>query len=98
MDFKKVFTTYKYVYDEEKYKFLKQPPRNIDLKEVIKMIKNFKVCDVKTNKNYENQHLVLIKYNNYPVLVPIKIFEDKKEVVIKTAFQSRQFKHLIHNC
>ncbi len=98
MNFKEIFTTYKYIYDKEKYKKLLQPPRKINLKEVIKMLKELKICSIKTNKNYENQHLVLINYNNYPVIVAIKIFKDKKEIVIKTAFQSRQFKNLIHNC
>jgi len=86
------------VYDEKKYKLLKQSPRNIDLKEVVEILKIFRICDIKINKNYENQYIVLIKYNNYPVLVPIKIFKNKKEIVIKTAFQNRQFKNLIDNC
>ncbi len=100
MNFYDIFTSYNYIYDKEKAeKLLKE--RQIDIKVLLEKLKNYDICSIAPNPNYENQFYVVIKYKfktYYPVVIAIKIIKNKKELIIKTAFPNRKLKDLITNC
>ena len=101
MNLKSILQNFTYVYSQEKAEKLKKE-RWINIQTIIDKLKNYQICQVLPNHNYEDQIYILVKCKlsnqDYPVLVPIKIIENKQEVVIKTAFPSRKFKDLISNC
>jgi len=78
-------------WSEGKNKLLKQT-RNISFEQIIEAISNKQILDIlphPNQKQYKNQKIMLIKYNNYVYVVPF--IEDKNKLFLKTIFASRQY-------
>jgi hypothetical protein len=69
----------------------------------VNLLKSLNFCKIQPNPNYPGQYRILMKYKfqeigEYPLIVVIKPFEDKNEIVVKTAYPDRKLKDLISNC
>ncbi len=85
-------------YDEKKALLIKAQ-RNIDFKTIIQKLKKCEILKLEDNINYSNQVKFILKYNfdseAYTIVAPCKLFEDKKEIVITTAYPDRRYFYLL---
>ena len=87
---------YDYKWNEEKNKQLKKE-RNISFEEIVNYITNDRVIDIVDNpsSNFDNQKCYIININNYAWVVPF--MQKRKEIFLKTAFQSRKHQKIYFN-
>lgn len=80
-------------WEEEKNKKLKEQ-RNISFEEIILCIYEDRIVDIIRNPNikqYPDQYMYLINYNNYIYVVPFAKIGEKQEIFLKTIFPSRYY-------
>ena len=77
------------VWDEKKYRKLKKE-RGIDLSEIEQIILNKKYIKILKNSSRSDQKIFIIFYRDYIYAVPF-IIDEKKNIIIKTAYPSRKF-------
>ncbi|NCN82346.1 MAG: toxin [Candidatus Pacebacteria bacterium] len=78
-------------WDEEKNQWLKVN-RSISFEEVLIAMDNGQVLDIIENKNYPNQRMLIINFENYAFIVPY--VEDKEKLFFKTIYPSRKYTKL----
>ena len=79
-----------FIWNEEKNLQLKSE-RNISFEIIVSQIEMGKILDIvehPNKKEYKNQRIFIVEYDNYAYLVPF--IEDKEKVFLKTIIPSRK--------
>ena len=83
----------KFLWKEEKNELLKKH-RKISFEQIVLAIENKKVVDVFEHPNqekYKGQKYILVEYNNYVHVVPVKISDSGEECHLITVYPSRKY-------
>ena len=78
-------------WDEKKNELLKKE-RGLSFEMVLEAIEDGRVLDDYSHKNasYSHQRILIIKLDNYPVMVPY--VQDGENIFLKTMFHNRKLK------
>ena len=75
-------------WNEDKDRLLRET-RGLSFEFFVEKIRN-KDYKLKKNKNYPNQMIFVIEYNNYPHCIPF--VEDDEKIFLKTIYPNRKLK------
>ncbi len=79
-------------YSQEK-NILLQKTRNLNFEIAKEKIEKNEIIAKIENKNYDNQQIYILNFNDYPVCCPF--VENEDEIFLKTLYFDRKYKNLL---